>query len=138
ASRSAARVMAKGIQEMESSTHQLAKMGWTLPGWCSFREVQWILSHETQEAVDNCFVTLYDPNTNDHLTRMRAEMISSPALEQWKELIVQCWEAYDRSHFLIAVPALITVLEGLIANSDESFRGEKNIRKCARRKVKHH
>jgi hypothetical protein len=83
----------------------------TMTPWQLYR----ILELKKQEQIDVAFIDFYSANDNHEYDRLRDDLLSSKELERWHPLLKQCCAAYERGEYLIAVPSLLTVLEGAIA-----------------------
>jgi hypothetical protein len=91
---------------------RLAELGWTIAPWMTPAEVSDIVSMSA-DGVDEEFVRFYLDEGG--LDKAETIMIASPRLEHWRPLIVQTFEALRRKEHLIAIPALLLTLEGLVA-----------------------
>jgi hypothetical protein len=49
------------------------------------------------------------------LLNLRSDVLGSTDLADWRNLLEQCFDAYDREQYLIPIPALLSVIEGVMA-----------------------
>lgn len=100
---------------LDNSSKALAEYGWTLPGQLTPAEINKlvIISHDRADA-DMFFIEHYSEKSN--LFRMFNSIYSAELYDRWYKLIEQCIRTYRNELYLITVPALITIIEGAIAN----------------------
>ena len=62
--------------------------------------------------------------------RLQSDVLGRASLTRWQGLLEQCFDAYDRKHYLVPVPALLTVIEGLwrekLASSKPNKLAQRN------------
>lgn len=83
---------------------------WATPG-----EVVEIMNDVRNDGADETLMRLYSSDWSRGWDEIRGETVSNPTLKPWAPLIAECWAAYDQQLYKICVPALITVLEGVLA-----------------------
>lgn len=96
------------------STIRLSELGWTVPHWLDIHQVA-ELGTSTAEEVDRRFEEIYLSGPTPQLDRAIEELSSSLHLEKWHPLLIQTFSAIKRNEFLVAIPALISILEGFVA-----------------------
>jgi hypothetical protein len=74
-----------------------------------------ILQLNDSQLIDAAFVEFFSESDGQGYQRLRNAILSNERLEFWHPLLKQCCDAYERQEYLIAVPSLLTVLEGAIA-----------------------
>ena len=100
---------------MDNCTKSLASYGWTFPINFSPGQIDELVtgSHDRLD-VDKFFIEYY---SNDlKLFQMFDFVYSAVLYDKWYKLIEQCIRTYKSGLYLVTVPALITVIEGAIAN----------------------
>lgn len=93
----------------------LGEYGWTLPMSMSPFQLHEILELNDPALIEAEFVKYYSQDNGSTYARLSRKLLSSPDLALWRDLLDQCCRAYERGEYLIAVPSLLTVLEGAIA-----------------------
>jgi hypothetical protein len=73
------------------------------------------------DETDAFFENYYTEHEFAALRKVRGELAGRPALAQWKNLLDQCFESFERGDHLIAVPALLTVIEGVVASAGSAL-----------------
>ena len=111
----------QGYEIGEKQSVELANAGWTLPMWSTLAGVNDILKHTGIDKVDDYFVRYYETNQDGDFDRLRSDLLSHSSLKHWRPLVEQCLRAYDRSDYLVPIPALIAIIEGLVANAGGRF-----------------
>jgi hypothetical protein len=100
---------------IDNCTKSLASYGWTFPVNLSPGQIENLVtvSHDRLD-VDKFFIEHY---SNDlKLFKMFNSVYSADLYDKWYKLIEQCIRTYKSGLYLVTVPALITVIEGAIAN----------------------
>jgi hypothetical protein len=99
-----------------NSFYRLGEYGWVIPGGMTLPQTAQILSEGDKEKIDALFVKFYsDPGA---LSILRDSLLSCDSIKQWDRLLEECFEAYERCRYLITIPALLTVLEGVISKDN--------------------
>src|ERR1039458_98165 len=115
----------KAADETLRKAELLGRFGWTLPMQMTARHVYTLLNIDDPGRINECFVDFYTINDSKRDEWLRNELLSSPLLEPWRELLIQCCNAYRREEFLITVPSLLLVLEGSLAKPEnDKLTGE--------------
>lgn len=102
--------------DFRAAFEQLAQLGWTLPiGMCAPDLVD--LSAKPVGEIDAFFVGYYTANDFRELRSVRTELASRSALSRWKVLLEQCFESFESRKYSITIPALFSVIEGVVASA---------------------
>lgn len=106
--------------DLEKYSILLPKAGWVLPMTLNPTEIKDII-HDScdNEAIDDYLYHFFIDNNKDQLSLIFKDFQSDENINQWKNLISECIWAFDNSHHIIAIPALLSILEGIIIK--ESF-----------------
>lgn len=105
-----------GIQRWSETSSRLANQGWTVPDSLTPADVYDMLEGcKSAEDVDATFVALFEANDGELLETTSALLLGSQAVEMWHDLLSQALDAYRRRHHLLAVPALLLAIEGVLA-----------------------
>jgi len=103
---------ASRLDHLISEAQGFGKNGWPLNPSLSANEVAWIVDASAKAEYGDVFVELYDSDKCSRLNRLFADLVSSSTLTQWRPIIVQAQDGFDRGQYALLVPALLTVLEG--------------------------
>jgi hypothetical protein len=120
--RQMAEQVAVTVERMQVDVPRLAEYGWTLPMTMSPRGMFVILEEGSQDLVDHRLDNFY---VDGELERLRMGVARSPLIERHALLLQQCGSAFDRGEFALCVPALLTVLEGALAELDPNVWSTK-------------
>lgn len=99
----------------ENGAIRLARLGWTLPGSMDAREFSRIIAFHGRDEIEERFVDHYTSASAQNLDRLHEDLRRLDCLAPWRQLIDQCVSAFKRQEYAIPVPALLTVIEGLLA-----------------------
>jgi hypothetical protein len=108
------------IEKSRVAAERLAECGWTLPMRFTLRDIA-ELADESTDDIDAFFVQYYTEENNQALHRVRVELLARPALAQWHALLAECFDAFERKNHLITIPALSSVIEGVVAKAGNSL-----------------
>lgn len=98
----------------------LGEYGWTLPMMMTPRQLARIVAIDDAASIDAAFVEFYSSRGASNYRALRTKLLRSSELSWWRDLLTQCFRAYERRDYLIVVPSLLTVLEGAIAAPDKA------------------
>jgi hypothetical protein len=93
----------------------LGELGWTLPTYMTPWQLHQILQLNDHNLIDLAFTEFYSGSNGKAYRLLRKAVLGHERLEYWRPLLKQCCDAYERQEYLIAVPSLLTVMEGAIA-----------------------
>jgi hypothetical protein len=114
--------------EMEAAADRLARLGWGLPMQITVPEFLAIAdSSYSDQMVETALVEFYTSNDCQGLRNLEADVLKAPALARWSTLIPEIFAAFYAEMFQITIPALISILEGLVA-SERGRLMERDIR----------
>lgn len=117
----------------EENVEDLARMGWTLPLRATPKEVREIYDLETTDEVDDYFLNEYRKGS-DRYQSLKEHLLSNENLERWRPLIHESFRAFERGDYKITVPALISVLEGLVEDMTGRLQDSPNPKHAVRHK----
>lgn len=106
------------IQSMKSGVIRMADRGWTAPGWMMPREAA-AMETATEAEIDAYFKENYlgDGPNQSQLQASSEQLLNSPALEQWRDLLSEVFDSMALGKYKICVPSLVSILEGFLAAS---------------------
>jgi hypothetical protein len=119
--------------QMEQSCERLASLGWTLPMRFTPRQLVELAEHgNTDQQVEQYMLDYFTFESGQFLLDLRSDVLGSAHLVGWRNLLEQCFDAYDRGHYLIPIPALLSVIEGVVAQKAGKPKvGQVNPKKLA-------
>jgi len=112
------------IEISRNAAERLAKCGWTLPMEFTLRDIA-ELAEKSDEDIDAFFVEYYTDDDYAALRRVRADILARPALAEWHALLAECFDAFERKHHLITIPALSSIIEGVIAKAGNALTEQR-------------
>jgi hypothetical protein len=113
------------IQEsIKAGIHTMASRGWTIQMSLTLRDLE-ELANQTPEEADQFFVAFYSDDNFAVLRKVRQELTSRPGLARWKALLDECFESFESGRYLITIPALLSVIEGVIASAGQALTSQR-------------
>jgi hypothetical protein len=103
--------------QMLRSTEQLARLGWTLPMNFTPAELVELANGNTDHEIEKYMVDYFIADNGKYFLGLRGRVLSRGNLIRWRVLLDQCFEAYNRGHYLVIIPALLSVIEGCVAEA---------------------
>lgn len=92
------------------TAENIGKMGWTIPTHMDLNSMIDIAEIENVEEMDQAFANFY--SIEENYAQMRESLLQHDSLNQWKSLLNQCFENYEKKNHEIAIPSLFLILEG--------------------------
>jgi hypothetical protein len=108
--------LAKALERARIASEHLAGLGWTMPMSLSPRDIV-ELADKPADEVDIFFVDFYTANNCAELTLLNKGFEARASLDQWKQLLGKCFESFATKKHIITVPALLTVIDGVVAKA---------------------
>jgi hypothetical protein len=122
---------------LEASARQLGAAGWTVPMWAPPALVRGLLEHTTNPAeIDESFVHVYTENRGKEFKDLAGRLKGRKVLTPCRALLDECLFAYSKKRYVVTVPALLAVLEGLVATAGDQLKSLKSPRQTAGAKYK--
>ena len=112
------------IEIGRDAAERLAKCGWTLPMEFTLRDVA-ELAEKSNDEIDVFFVQYYTEDDYAALRRVRDSLLARPALAQWHALLAECFDAFERKNHLITIPALFSVIDGVVAKAGNALSEQR-------------
>ncbi|BAS26752.1 hypothetical protein [Limnochorda pilosa] len=104
----------KAMRAIETSSLHLAELGWAIPMFLTPAEVRQLLEGAAPHSIDERFIELYESNDQAYFNEMAERLVTRANLRPWRTLLRQAASAYRRRQFVITVPALMIVCEGVL------------------------
>jgi hypothetical protein len=93
----------------------LGAAGWTLPMSLTVFKMQWI-ANLSQPDLDAHFMNYYVTRNDSDLNDLEMRLGEIKALEDFRPLLAQCFNAYRRGKFAITIAPLVSLFERTIRN----------------------
>lgn len=101
------KVEEKWIQLVED----IGDKGWTVPLHLSLVDLFEIAELDTLDEVDNALMDFF--NEEENYLEIKNEIMENGLLEDFYPLLKQCFDNYEQGQFLIVIPSLFSIVEGL-------------------------
>jgi hypothetical protein len=102
--------------EMKQSCERLANLGWTLPMSFTPGQLVELAEHgNTDEQIEQYMLDYFSVENGCFFLALRRNVLASANLKGWRALLEECFDAYDCGHYLVPIPALLSVIEGAVA-----------------------
>ncbi|OOR57142.1 hypothetical protein BGP34_14975 [Bacillus mycoides] len=92
------------------SAEKLGEKGWTTPMSMTPREV---VEFSEIEDIDTAMEEYFNYDNGYAYTRMKREVLDHKFVESWKGLLEQCFNSYENGNYLVAIPNLFIIVEGI-------------------------
>ncbi|MCP1122944.1 hypothetical protein NKR74_06280 [Bacillus sp. 3103sda1] len=92
------------------SAEKLGERGWTFPLSMTPGEVVEI---SDAEDIDAEIEEYFSHNNGYAYTRMKRDVLDHKLVESWKSLLEQCFNSYENGNYLVAIPNLLIIVEGI-------------------------
>lgn len=119
-----------GSPEDDRAGEALGRLGWTVPGWATYPQIRELARLSGVQKLDAAFLRAYRRRP-ERLRRLVSATVASPHMLKWTRLYRQTLHQYERRQYLVSVPALILIFEGLLTG----FVGKGNRPKLVVRKL---
>ncbi|HFJ9454131.1 TPA: hypothetical protein ACGW67_005453 [Bacillus tropicus] len=95
----------------KEAAERLGEKGWALPMLMSVEEIIETSRIGDLKRIDNRILEFYsDKNIQE---RMKQDILECTMYEDWKELLKQCFDSYERENHLIIIPSLFIIVESI-------------------------
>ena len=102
------------LKKMEPAAHALGASGWTVPIWGPLFLAEDLIQIAPKEQFDSLFEGEYAADRRKLEREMFNRLLSAPTTQRWRPMLGEIQAAYRRKHYRVAVPALLSVLEGSV------------------------
>jgi hypothetical protein len=108
----------KVLRQMKEGTTKLANLGWTLPISFTLQQVAELSQcPHTDTVLEQYMFEHFTRENGQSYSRLRSYVVGASDLQDWRSLLEQCFDAYNRGHYLVPIPALLSVIEGAVAKN---------------------
>ena len=102
------------LKTVPPAAERLAALGWPLPGALTPAQLDALIELSPAE-IDAFLTELYREDAQSHFRWMVSEMLDRrESLRPWHALLRECVDSYMDERFVITVPSLLVILEGLV------------------------
>ena len=122
------------LEALGDEAVRLGENGWPLPMWATPAEIADILEASRNQSIDDVFLDYFEYDGGVFYRQLRRSILNKDSLATKKQLLEQCFWAFERERFLVVVPAMITVVEGVVIDAGGSSAvKEKDPKQTAKR-----
>ncbi|PWF67203.1 hypothetical protein CBX98_24600 [Vibrio sp. T9] len=109
------------ISELSEPVAELARKGWTIPAF-----INWlgITSYEPLKNDQNRLIESWENSYNQNAESLFEDILND-CPEQWKDLMQECISCYHAGKYVICIPALLVIFEGLLSIKIYNFDIDK-------------
>ena len=87
----------------------------------------------TDQQIEQYMLDYFTLENGRFFLRLRGYVLGSANLVGWREILEQCFDADDRGHYLVLIPALLSAIEGAVAQNAGKLKvAEIDVRKFAK------
>ena len=105
----------------------LGRRGWTMPIWAPLHSAPFLVERIPPERIDEFFLREYSKRKPPRTRLMFEALASCKPLIPWQPLLKECIASFRKNQFLVVVPSLLLVLEGLLAHSAGTLKRKSRI-----------
>jgi len=111
---------------MTQGCERLAILGWALPMSFTPRELVEIAEKGgANEEIEDYMFEYFTADGGRNFLSLRNNVLRSEDLVGWHALLEECFDSYDRGHYLVLIPALLSVIEGAVAHNAGKFNSSQ-------------
>jgi len=118
----------EGVKRHLIAGRRLAEKGWTIPAWMDI-SAPLDLCELSQDELDKLLTAEYMQNDFRILREQIEHLTSIPEMTKWNVLLCDIRESLIAGRHLIAIPALLTILEGYAVTHVLRLSAGTNVRK---------
>ena len=102
------------FEKIEDNVELYSETGWPIPELLTPKELLDLYENADISTIDDKMVTVYDEGTPD-FGFFKEEIFNSKELEEWHHLLTECFWCYSHQKYQVVIPALLSILEGILA-----------------------
>lgn len=110
-------------ESLLEDARELGRRGWTVPMWMLPTHLFFVTRTFPDER-DAVFVWAYTARNEEQFRALAANVLQHSLLERWRPLIRQAISSFRRRQYLLVVPALLTIFDGLAGLVGERLRAK--------------
>jgi len=98
------------MKTWRESAEKLGEKGWTTPLSMTPREV---VEFSKIQDIDTAMEEYFSYDNECAYTRMKRDVLDHKLVGSWKGLLEQCFNSYENGNYLVAIPNLFIIVEGI-------------------------
>jgi hypothetical protein len=106
--------MVDGIDHLFVEAARFGQLGWPINPMWETVELVGLVEALGQAGCDEVFVGFYEAEHGARIQEALRGLGESQRMARWRAIMLQSRDAIERDHHALVVPALLTVLEGLV------------------------
>ncbi|MDA2110313.1 hypothetical protein PDN20_14640 [Bacillus cereus] len=95
----------------KEAAESLAQKGWTIPMNMATSDIIELSGIQDQNELDLLFQEFY--KIEENYLYVKSAVLEHQLAQEWKELLIQCFDNYERENYLIAIPNLFIIIENI-------------------------
>ncbi|MDZ4443504.1 hypothetical protein ORM30_24075 [Bacillus cereus] len=95
----------------KEAAESLAQKGWTIPMNMATSDIIELSEIQDQNELDLLFQEFY--KIEENYLYVKSAVLEHQLAQEWKELLIQCFDNYERENYLIAIPNLFIIIENI-------------------------
>ncbi|PEY74459.1 hypothetical protein [Bacillus thuringiensis] len=95
----------------KEAAESLAQKGWTIPMNMATSDIIELSEIQDQNELDRIFQEFY--KIEENYLYVKSAVLEHKLAQEWKELLIQCFDNYERENYLIAIPNLFIIIENI-------------------------
>lgn len=120
-------------KELDVVVNKLSAEGWTLPAELNIYAVKTIANTNKLDDI-NTFLNWFFTAENYQKTKdMVAAIKSSPIKEGLKNLLDQCWQAFQNKLYAVCATSLLSVIEGILSEFSDDKQDIRMMKVCQKK-----
>ncbi|MEI4800562.1 hypothetical protein WAZ07_04330 [Bacillus sp. FJAT-51639] len=98
------------MRTWRESAEKLGERGWTFPLSMTPSEV---VEFSEIKDIDTAMEEYFSHDNGYAYTSMKRDVLDHKLVENWKGLLEQCFNSYENGNYLVAIPNLFIIVEGI-------------------------
>lgn len=116
--------------ELDIVVNKLSAEGWTLPAELNIFALKTIANTSKLDDINTFLHWLFTTENYQKTKDMIAGIKSAPIKEGLKNLIDQCWQAFQNKLYAVCATALLSVIEGVLSEFSSDKKNTKMMKVC--------
>lgn len=98
-------------QSQKDVAEKLGRKGWTIPMNMAPGEVIRLSEIKDQDELDSSLLNFY--STEKEYQHIKRVILEHELITDWKDILIECFENYERGKYLIIIPNLFIIIENI-------------------------
>ncbi|AFQ13849.1 hypothetical protein P9Y62_15960 [Bacillus thuringiensis] len=95
----------------KKASENLGRRGWTLPMNMTPGETIGLSEIADQDELDLTLLDFY--SKDEEFEFIKTNILGHELTKEWRELLIQCFDSYEKGSYLIVIPNLLIILENI-------------------------